>query len=59
MTESEIKEKVIRHMDGLHALERQQDIDKVIDVIAQREDVPRNVVKKVLAEWQAGKDMEE
>jgi hypothetical protein len=55
MTEHKsIREKIIKHLDGLNNLERQQDMDIVIDTIAKRYNTPREIVIKSISEWSAG-----
>jgi len=50
-----LKEKILGHLEGLNALERQKGSEAVIKTIAERYDVPEIMVKKVIAEWEAGK----
>ncbi len=54
MTDAPIKEKIIKHMDGLGDLERREGSDKVIQALSDRYDTPIFVVQKIIAEWQAG-----
>lgn len=50
-----IKEEILDHLNGLNKLESEQGHDAVIDKIADRYDVSRNVVMQVIAEWSAGR----
>lgn len=55
MDHKSITQRIMKHLDGLSELERQQDTDIMIDAIAERYDVPRNVVEKSIAEWSSGR----
>ena len=50
-----IKSKILKHLNGLNNLEKQSDSEKLIDVIAQRYDAPKEIVRQVIAEWSAGR----
>lgn len=54
MNAEDIKQKIIKHMKGLHKIEELEDMDKVMRTLAERYDTPLPVVRKVIAEWQAG-----
>lgn len=59
MTEphSNIRKRIIKHLDGLNELERIKSTDKLVETLAERYDVPENMVQKILAEWSAGKEV--
>ena len=52
MTEqhSDIREKIIKHLEGLNELERKEGSDDLIKTLAERYDVSENMVQKILAE---------
>lgn len=58
MTEphSDIREKIINHLDGLNDLERKEGSEDLIKTLAERYDVSENMVQKILAEWSAGEE---
>jgi len=51
----ELKEKILKHLEGLHELEHQKGSDEMIEIIAERYNVPRKIVEQVIAEWSAGR----
>ena len=53
---TDIKEKIIKHLDGLNELERKEGSDDLIETLAERYDVSENMVQKILAEWSAGEE---
>ena len=57
MTEqhSDIKAKIIEHLEGLEGIEEKHGSDDLIKTLSKRYDVPENRVQKILAEWSAGK----
>jgi len=54
MSETDIREKIILHINGLNEVERKQGTDGLIKLLSTRYDVPKNMVVKILAEWSAG-----
>ncbi|MFP4314321.1 MAG: hypothetical protein ACLFR0_08340 [Alphaproteobacteria bacterium] len=54
MNNSKIREKILKHLNGLNELERRQGSKALIDTLANRYDVPRNVVIQAIAEWSSG-----
>ena len=58
MTEphSDIREKIIKHLDGLNDLERKEGSEDLIKTIAERYDVSEVMVQKIIAEWSAGEE---
>jgi hypothetical protein len=50
-----VKEKIIKHLDGVHDLERQTDSGNLIDILARRYDTDPETVEKILAEWSSGR----
>lgn len=58
MTEphSDIRKKIMNHLDGLNDLERKEGSDDLIKTLAERYDVSENMVQKILAEWSAGEE---
>lgn len=50
-----LRQKILNHLEGLNELERKKGPDELIKAIAKRYDMPEIMVKKVIAEWQAGK----
>lgn len=53
---SDIRGKIIKHLDGLNELERKRGSDDLIKTLAERYDVSENMVQKILAGWSAGED---
>lgn len=49
-----IQQKIIKHLEGLNELERQTDSDTLIQTLAERYDTSEEVIKKAIADWQAG-----
>ena len=46
----------MNHLDGLNDLERKEGSDDLIHTLAERYDVSKNMVQKILAEWSAGEE---
>lgn len=55
MHHESIQKKIIKHLDGLHELEKQTSAENLIQTLAERYETSEEVVKKALADWQAGK----
>jgi biotin-(acetyl-CoA carboxylase) ligase len=53
----DIKEKIIKHLDGLNELERKEGSSDLVKSLAERYDVSENMVQKILAEWSAGESV--
>lgn len=56
MEHQSVQQKILKHLDGVNQLEQQTDSNNLIDTLAKRYDVPRNVVEQVIAEWSAGRN---
>ena len=55
MDQQETHEKILNDLDDLNDAESTNDTQKLVDTLSDRYDVPRNVVRKLIAEWSAGK----
>ena len=55
MDQQETHEKILNDLDDLNDAESTNDTQKLVDTLSNRYDVPRNVVRKLIAEWSAGK----
>lgn len=54
MLNPDIKEKILDDLEELDLFQWQKDPDKIIQEMAERYDTPEVVIKKFIADWQAG-----
>lgn len=54
MSDKLIRKKLIEHLNGLNELEKHVGNERMVKTLSERYDVPEKVIKKTIAEWQAG-----
>lgn len=55
MHHESIQQKIIKHLEGVHELEEQTDTEGMIQTLAKRYDTSKEVIRKAIADWQAGR----
>lgn len=55
MHHESIQQEIIKHLEGVHELESQTDTENLIKVLAERYDTSEEIIRKAIADWQAGR----